>query len=200
LQQQVRQFESQPQTGMAYGDVRFMEGDGTLSPPVLAAREKRNGMMLGDLIGDCFIYPSTVMARRELLLEVGCFDESLNIVEDYDLWLRLAARAPVAFVPGAPTVLRRHGGNITQHRKEAVARNMVRVLDAVPGYATLTTGQRLLLRRRRARARTHLAQLLLEMDKGAQGRDAALAALALNPLQWAAWRALLRSVSQGLRR
>lgn len=197
LERQVQQFESQPQTGMVYGDVRFMEGDGALSPPVLAAREKRSGMILGDLIGDCFIYPSTVMARRELVLAAGCFDESLSIVEDYDLWLRLAARAPLAFVPGFPTILRRHGSNITQHRKEAVARNMVHVLDAVPGYASLSRGQRLLLRRRRARARTHLAQLYREQGRMAEARRETQAALLLNPLQWAAWRALLRSVSRG---
>ena len=198
LERQVRHFENEPETGMVYGDVRFMKEDGTSSPSpaVLAEREKRSGMMLSDLIGDCFIYPSTVMARRALVLAVGCFNESLNIVEDYDLWLRLAAIAPVAFVPGAPVTLRRHAGNITQQRQEAVARNMVRVLDGVSGYARLNRGQRLLLRRRQARARTHLAQLCLQQGRAAEGRREALAALVLNPAQRAAWRTLLRSMSR----
>src|SRR5690606_41471095 len=138
------------------------DGTSAPAPAVLAERERRSGMVLSDLICDCFVYRSTVVARRALFLVVGCFDEALSIVEDYDLWLRLAATAPVAFVPGAPVTLRRHAGNITQQRQEAVARNMVRGLDGVSGYARLNRGQRLLLRRRLARARTHLAQVCLQ--------------------------------------
>src|SRR5262245_33247361 len=35
---------------------------------------------------------SSVVARRDHVLEVGCFDESLRNAQDFDLWLRLAKR------------------------------------------------------------------------------------------------------------
>ena len=39
------------------------------------------------------IATSTVMARRELLIKLGGFDESLLITQDWDLWLRMSSEA-----------------------------------------------------------------------------------------------------------
>jgi glycosyltransferase involved in cell wall biosynthesis len=44
------------------------------------------------------ILTSTVVLHRSVLDEVGGFDESVPACEDYGLWLRIAARYPVAFV------------------------------------------------------------------------------------------------------
>jgi len=41
----------------------------------------------------------TTLARRKLFDELGLFDERLVCCEDYDLWLRLASRYPVDFIP-----------------------------------------------------------------------------------------------------
>src|SRR5262249_51838638 len=46
-----------------------------------------------------YIHPSTLLARRAVLLKVGGFDEAIPAVEDLDMWLRLAAAgAAFAFV------------------------------------------------------------------------------------------------------
>jgi len=47
----------------------------------------------------CLVSPSAVVLRRSLLAEVGLFDESLPVCEDYDLWLRIACRYPVHLIP-----------------------------------------------------------------------------------------------------
>jgi glycosyltransferase involved in cell wall biosynthesis len=47
----------------------------------------------------CLVSPSAVMLKRELLEEVGVFDEGLPACEDYDLWLRIACRYPVFLIP-----------------------------------------------------------------------------------------------------
>ena len=46
----------------------------------------------------CLVSPSAVMLKRELLEEVGVFDEGLPACEDYDLWLRIACRYPVYLI------------------------------------------------------------------------------------------------------
>jgi glycosyltransferase involved in cell wall biosynthesis len=51
------------------------------------------------LLAENVVGTSTVMARADLLRELGGFDEALRQAEDWDLWLRLAARAPVGCLP-----------------------------------------------------------------------------------------------------
>lgn len=41
---------------------------------------------------------SSVLARRLMLIEAGCFDTTMRIAEDWDLWARLAQRGPVGFI------------------------------------------------------------------------------------------------------
>jgi hypothetical protein len=56
---------------------------------------KRPGDIFIDSLRTCLISPSTVIIRRELLDEVGGFDEDMAACEDYDLWLRMLARHEV---------------------------------------------------------------------------------------------------------
>ncbi len=52
----------------------------------------------------CLVSPSAVMIRRDLIDDVGVFDESLPACEDYDLWLRISARFPVYLIGQSLTV------------------------------------------------------------------------------------------------
>ncbi len=53
---------------------------------------------------------STILARRDLLREVGGFDVSLRKLEDWDLWIRLAHAAEPAWVPEPLTAYVEHRG------------------------------------------------------------------------------------------
>lgn len=46
----------------------------------------------------CIVSPSSVILRAELLREVGGFDESMPVCEDYDLWLRIAKQYLFHFI------------------------------------------------------------------------------------------------------
>jgi glycosyltransferase involved in cell wall biosynthesis len=71
----------------------------------------RGGDILEPLFLNNFIVASTPLIRRRALDDVGYFDESPEVapVEDWDLWLRLAARYPVACIHEPLTILRLHG-------------------------------------------------------------------------------------------
>jgi len=53
------------------------------------------------LLQGSYISCQTLIARRELLLEAGLFDEALPRLQDWDLCLRLAKRHPVVYVDEA---------------------------------------------------------------------------------------------------
>ena len=58
---------------------------------------KQGGWIFDHCLALCAISPSTVVMRKDILLSLGMFDETLPACEDYDLWLRLCHRYPVHF-------------------------------------------------------------------------------------------------------
>lgn len=61
-----------------------------------------------------YINTSTVLARRDVLLQLNGFDERLRFGEDLELWLRIAARHPVACVPSVQEIRVEHSNNVTK--------------------------------------------------------------------------------------
>ena len=59
--------------------------------------------------------PSSVFIKKEVLDNVGAFDESLRGCEDYDLWLRITAKYPVVFLD-VPLIYK-YGGHADQLSK-----------------------------------------------------------------------------------
>jgi len=56
----------------------------------------------------CLVSPSAVMMTRELFMRLGGFDETFDVCEDYDLWLRIAVDTPVPLI-SEPLVVKRGG-------------------------------------------------------------------------------------------
>jgi glycosyltransferase involved in cell wall biosynthesis len=89
----------------------------------------------------CVISPSASIIQRELLLEVGLFDESLPACEDYDLWLRICSRYPVLYVN--EKLLRKYGGHEDQLSRQHWGMDRFRVdaLDRIIRGGFLQSGQ-----------------------------------------------------------
>lgn len=90
---------------------------------------KYSGKILPNCLALCIISPSSVMLRAEVFDVIGLFDETLPVCEDYDLWLRLAARFPVRFIPRKLIV--KMGGHPDQlsRKYEAMDRFRVYAID-----------------------------------------------------------------------
>ena len=71
-------------------------------------RHKREGDIFEDSLVKCIIGPSTVIMKKELFEKQGGFREDLEIAEDYELWLRITADIPVAYID-EPLVIKRAG-------------------------------------------------------------------------------------------
>ena len=69
---------------------------------------KHSGWIFAHSLRLCLVSPSSVLMRREFFDEVGFFDESLPVCEDYDLWLRASSRMPFLFVR-EPLIIKRGG-------------------------------------------------------------------------------------------
>jgi cellulose synthase/poly-beta-1,6-N-acetylglucosamine synthase-like glycosyltransferase len=175
--------------GYVYCDLQFLHPDGSLSPPILQPQQKQAGQLFDRLLGDCFIYPSTVMFRRDLLERTGGFDETLSVVEDYDLWLRLAHITSARFIDEPLAVIRRHAASVSQRSMPVVYQNTAFVLERARAQLSMTQRQRDRSRMTLSNLYTHLGLLLKASDPG-QARQYFQHSLRLRPLQRRAWLAL----------
>lgn len=84
--------------------------DATSAFTAQAGSRIREGDVLEALFLDNFIAASTPVVARHVFDDVGYFDESAEVapVEDWDLWLRIAARYPLACVPERLATIRLH--------------------------------------------------------------------------------------------
>ena len=94
----------------------------------------------------CLVSPSAVMFKRSLLDEVGMFDETFPVCEDYDLWLRIAGKYPIYLIDkdllvkegGAPDQLSASMNGMDRYRIEAMVKLYKRdVLDEIQKQALL---------------------------------------------------------------
>lgn len=73
----------------------------------------------------CIISPSAVMVHREVFNDVGFFDESFPVCEDYDLWLRITPRYEVGLDPNEGTI--KYGGHDDQLSRQLPAMDIWRI-------------------------------------------------------------------------
>jgi glycosyltransferase involved in cell wall biosynthesis len=102
--------------GLVYARRLLIDGHGWqleyAQPPL------HRGWVLPQLFRSNFICFSSVLVRRDLLLEVGGFDTRVGHAEDYELLLRLVQRCRVDFVD-EPLVLYRTGhGNLSSQSEK----------------------------------------------------------------------------------
>jgi glycosyltransferase involved in cell wall biosynthesis len=88
-------------SGRRYPPVRQPVLQGDLYPRLMSMRLVRT---------------STVLARKDVLLAAGGFDESLEMAEDLDLWLRLARRHAIAFLNDPLSGSRKDALNLSKNR------------------------------------------------------------------------------------
>lgn len=103
---------------------------------------KSGGSIFRRCLPLCVISPSSVLVRRSLLENVGRFDETLPVCEDYDLWLRICSRNPVLFVDEALVV--KHGGHEDQlsRRFWGMDRYRIAALEKILASGVLSAGDR----------------------------------------------------------
>lgn len=89
---------------------------------------QRSGRLFADAVRKCIIGPSTVLLRRAVLDNAGGFRDDLQIAEDYELWLRVTARYPVAYCDRELVIKRAGHGNQLSERYGHIERFRVEAL------------------------------------------------------------------------
>ncbi|MEI6093547.1 MAG: glycosyltransferase [bacterium] len=87
--------------------------------------EKSGGDLFLKSLPLCCISPSASILEKEVFDEVGLFDESFDICEDYELWLRITAKHRVDFIE-EPLIIK-YGGHEHQLSRRSWGNDIYRV-------------------------------------------------------------------------
>lgn len=100
LEKGLEAFEKDPDAGFCYHKIRYDMGKGysAILPDERIPLEKKSGDIYAQLLYDNMVDCPAMLIKRELVRELGGFDESLKALEDYDLALRMAKRKRALFV------------------------------------------------------------------------------------------------------
>ncbi len=128
-----------------------------------------------------------VMVRREVLAEVGGFDESMRWGPDLDLWRRITRWYPIGLIPEVLSKVRVHPGNVSGDKVAAVAsfeKYLRKAFEDDPGLDAKFQ------RRAYAELYSNVAHnMLAEIDRGQMPlvREYSAKAIVRDPFQWSAY-------------
>jgi glycosyltransferase involved in cell wall biosynthesis len=88
-------LRSQPEIGLVYGDANFIDENGKLIGCFPAAQTDYRRLRRGYV----HIPQQAAFFRADLWRKVGPLDPSFYFAMDYDLWVRIAALAPIRYTP-----------------------------------------------------------------------------------------------------
>jgi glycosyltransferase involved in cell wall biosynthesis len=112
---------------ISYTDEIWMRNDKHLNQG--QRHRKYSGFIFEQCLPLCIISPSSVVIKRRIFDEVGVFDETMPVCEDYDMWLRISSRYPVLYID-KPYIVKR-GGHKDQLSKAFEAMDRFRIQSLV---------------------------------------------------------------------
>ncbi len=145
--QRVLDFlDRHPEVGVAFTDALVEESNGQSSrafrrkgldtfwalPHAMTADGfrvfERDPFMRAMILDVCYLVPSISVIRRSALEQCGPFDEALIGYEEWDVFVRLAAAVPFAYLDEPAAVIEKHDSNLSGDLEKMVVSG-VRVLD-----------------------------------------------------------------------
>jgi len=129
ISQVVNLLQARPDVGMVYGDANFIDGEGKVIGRFPASQTDYRRLRQGYV----HIPQQSSFFRAELWRKVGPLDPTFYFAMDYDLWVRLAALAPLVYTQQLWANFRLHGGAKTMSADDRCWPEMLRVHRRVGG-------------------------------------------------------------------
>lgn len=109
LEIQIASLRGHPARKWSYTGVALVDGSGNPIAPARCWPAPAGWILEKLLTGETVIALPSVVVSRQLLEQLGAFDEELVMCEDDELWFRLAAHSEIDGVDEPLTLIRRHG-------------------------------------------------------------------------------------------
>jgi len=111
LERMLEYLEADQETGLVYANMDYINEDGCKTGTFSLDAKKLYRM---NCIGACFLY------RRSVAEQIGEYDSSMFLVEDYDYWLRISREYKILHIPQNLYQYRIHNDSLTMTKKQAI--------------------------------------------------------------------------------
>jgi glycosyltransferase involved in cell wall biosynthesis len=113
LRAQMLFFQDHPEARVCQTEEIWIRSGVRVNP--MKKHKKYSGWIFKQCLPLCMVSPSSVMIERSVFGRVGLFNETFLACEDYELWLRIAARYPIYLID-TPLIIKR-GGHADQQSR-----------------------------------------------------------------------------------
>jgi glycosyltransferase involved in cell wall biosynthesis len=173
LESQVRFLREHTEAAMAYCGMRAIDAHGKIlgdslqdSTPEIISRDLY--LSLAAHYGSLPASASTVIIRKQILNQVGVFDNDMQVAADCDLWNRIADRYPIARNPMIVMDIRSHRQQVTNASLSGLfyIKEDIRIMEWYRSRFSPERWAQILRFRTRTRAVTYWAWIIRQIVRG----------------------------------
>jgi glycosyltransferase involved in cell wall biosynthesis len=182
LERQVALMEQDPSLGLVCSVCAIRGFENNTHSVLSAPGPRAPGKLFERLVRDGFVITPSVVVRRRCLDEIGLFHESLGVCEDFNLWLRIAARWRIALLPQVLAIVHKRAGSLsaTISPKERLRNGVVALQDVQSRCPDLSAAENRALRKALAQRMYFYGSFLLAIDGKTAARRELSSALRLD--------------------
>jgi hypothetical protein len=172
----VRAFQAHPAAGLVYGDTVAVDEKGEAIYFPRYAQWSLEDLLTFHILGQ-----PAVFMRREVLLQAGLLDPSFHFLLDHHLWIRMAALAPMVYIPQRWAAGRFHAEAKNIARAAQFGEEAFRILEWAESHPLISGAWRRVSRQSRAAALRLNGRYLLDAGRAPQAFSSYWRSLVLHP-------------------
>ena len=132
LERQLSVFQDHAHVHIVHGDESIIDEHGL----EISQKNMRrySGRITPQLLADNSVSITTALVKRECFEEMGGFDASCGVADDYDLWLRFSARYRFYYAPGIVAAYRVMADQISSDKNRRFRANKEIIDDFFKSY------------------------------------------------------------------
>jgi len=190
LERQLSIFEAQPDVHIVHGDESIIDEHGL---EISQENMRRySGNIAAQLLADNSVSITTALVKRECFDEMGLFQASHGVADDYDLWLRFSVRYRFYYESGIVASYRVMADQISSDKRRRFAANEA-IIDSFLeqfGYALTAQEKRWGL----AHFYCRKARYFASVGERRYAAESVFKAFRKAPLDIVVWRAIYRAL------
>lgn len=163
IDKQLGRLEADERVAICYGQALIGDAQRQLPTGEIYPSECPEGDIFWELLEDNFIPMPSVVARKSCLLDAGGFSTSLNLIEDWDMWLRLSEKFLFAAIAEPVAIHRKANAGSGQMSSDSAAlcKQALRVQQMALARTRAQAAARTQRRRVRSKLRNRTYEILM---------------------------------------